>query len=240
MSENQNAQAEFANQPPTNVARVPTLLLLDTSHSMNQQTKDEDGNKRKKIDQLNDGLQLFKQEIDDDFKAERAVDVSLVTFGGDVSVEHEFSEIGDWQPPNLSASGGTPLCEALVKGANHLRDYRNHLRDDNVPLKKALVWVLTDGRPTDDSGSLWDKAQTVVEDGTEDGELLFYGVGIGDGADTSKLYDLASAAPDESKVNVFQLESGMFKEFFRIVSESAQAQSEGGDADDADDNLSQQ
>lgn len=240
MSENQNAQAEFANQPPTNVARVPTLLLLDTSHSMNQQTKDEDGNKRKKIDQLNDGLQLFKQEIDDDFKAERAVDVSLVTFGGDVSVEHEFSEIGDWQPPNLSASGGTPLCEALVKGANHLRDYRNHLRDDNVPLKKALVWVLTDGRPTDDGGSLWDKAQTVVEDGTEDGELLFYGVGIGDGADTSKLDNLASAAPDESKVNVFQLESGMFKEFFRIVSESAQAQSEGGDADDADDNLSQQ
>jgi len=69
MSENQNAQAEFANQPPTNVARVPTLLLLDTSHSMNQQTKDEDGNKRKKIDQLNDGLQLFKQEIGYDFNA---------------------------------------------------------------------------------------------------------------------------------------------------------------------------
>ncbi|WP_246986884.1 vWA domain-containing protein [Halorientalis marina] len=240
MSENQDSQAEFADQPPTNVARVPTLLLLDTSRSMDQKTKDEDGNRRPKIDQLNEGLKLFKQEIDDDFKAERAVDISLVTFGGDVSVEQEFSEIEDWQPPNLSASGGTPLCEALVKGANHLRDHRNDLRDDKVPLKKALVWVLTDGRPTDDRGSKWDKAQTVVEDGTEDGELLFYAVGIGEEANMSKLEDLASAAPDESKVNTFQLESGMFKEFFRIVSESAQAQSEGGDAEEADDNLTQQ
>jgi uncharacterized protein YegL len=240
MTENQDADAEFAEQPPTNVAHVPTLLLLDTSHSMTHETADEEGTERRKIDQLNDGLELFKQEVEEDFKTERAVDISLVTFGGDVSVEQEFSEIDDWQPPTLSAGGGTPLCEALVKGANHLRDYRNQLRDDKVPLKKALVWVLTDGRPTDDQGSLWDKAQTVVEDGTENGELLFYGVGIGDEADTDRLDDLASAAPDESKVNTFKLESGMFREFFRIVSESAQAQSQGGDAENADETLTQQ
>jgi uncharacterized protein YegL len=239
MSGNQ-AQSEFGEQPPTNVARVPTLLLLDVSGSMSQKTTDENGTKRLKIEQLNDGLQLFKKEIAGDFKAERAVDISVVPFGGDVSVEQPFTEISDWQPPQLSAGGGTPMCEALVKGATHLRDYRNHLRDNNVPLKKALVWVLTDGRPTDDSGQRWDKAQAVVEDGTDDGELLFYGVGIGDDARTDTLDDLASAAPDDSKVKVFQLEEGMFQEFFRIVSESAQSQSEGGDSDDADDNISQE
>jgi len=240
MSNSQESQTDFGEQQPTNVAHVPTLLLLDTSHSMNKRSEDSEGNRQARIDHLNEGLDLFKREIAGDFKTERAVDISLVTFGGDVSIEQEFTEIEDWQPSNLDASGNTPLCEALVKGSNHLEDYRNHLRDNNVPLKKALVWILTDGRPTDDSGSMWDKAQTVVEDGTENGELLFYSVGIGDDADMSRLEDLASAAPDESKTHVFQLEEGMFQEFFEIVSESAQAQSEGGDADDASNNLSQE
>lgn len=240
MPESAETEADFGEQPPTNVARVPVLVLIDTSSSMNRKTKDETGDKRPKIEQLNDGLETFRQEIKGDFKAERAVDVSVLTFGGDVTVEDSFTEIDDWQPPTLTASGSTPMCEALVRGANHLKDYRDQLRDDDYTLKKALVWVLTDGKPTDDSGSEWDKAQSVVERGTEDGELLFYGVGIGDRADLDTLDDLAAAAPDDSKTHVFQLESGMFQEFFRIVSESAQAQSEGADADDASDTVSQQ
>jgi hypothetical protein len=103
MTAHQDADAEFAEQPPTNVVHVPTRLLLDTSHSMTHETADEDGTERRQIDQLNDGLELFKQEVEDGFKTERAVDISLVTFGGDVSVGQEFSEIDDWQPPTLSA-----------------------------------------------------------------------------------------------------------------------------------------
>jgi uncharacterized protein YegL len=219
---------------PKNISRVPTLLLLDTSHSMSLDATDEDGNTRDRINIVNEGLELFKQEIGEDYKTEKAVDISLVTFGGDVSTEQEFVEIADWSPEELNASGGTPLCEAMVRGANHLEDFRHQLEDNRVPKKKALVWLLTDGEPTDEN-QYWDEAQKVVKDGTESGDVLFYGVGIGEEANTDKLEELFSAAPDQSKVDVFPLKDGMFKEFFRIVSESVQTHSEEG-TDSADEN----
>ncbi len=223
------------------VARVPNLFLLDTSYSMTEETRNEDGEKKEKIQQLNEGLELFKQEIGNDFQAEAGVDVSLVTFGGDVSIEQEFTPIKQWDPQTLSANGTTPMCEAIVRGANHLEDHKDAVEDQGLSRKRALVWLLTDGRPDNTQGSQdWDQAQSVLRDGTAGDHFFFYAVGIGDEADMNTLEDLISATEDEGDSQAFTLSEGNFKEFFRIASKSATTQSKGGESENAESLMAQQ
>jgi DNA-binding IclR family transcriptional regulator len=51
-----------------------------------------------------------------------------------------------------------------------------------------------------------------------------------------KLEELADAAPDDKseRARVFELEEGMFQEFFRIMTESQRAQERGDDDPDID------
>lgn len=237
MSSNEEAEADhgLGEVDQQSIARVPVLLLLDTSWSMTNKTRDEDGNKRRKIDQLNDGLETFKQEIEEDFQTKHAVDVSVVTFGGDFEIEQEFDTLQNWTPPDLDATGTTPMCEAIGRGLQHLEKRKGAINDQNLQRKRALVWLLTDGKPDNTSGTEWDKAQSVIEDGTNDDAFFFYAVGIGDDADMDTLEELISAGDDDD-VASFRLEEGAFKEFFEIVSASASMQSQGaGEGDTAED-----
>lgn len=241
MTEMENPQADeenddFGEQQMTNAARIPTVVLLDISGSMSG----------KPINQLNEALEQYKKEIGEDYKTEKAVDISIVTFGdGDATIDQSFTEMSNWQPTELSAGGSTPMCEALIKGVNHMEEYRNHLNDSNTPTKKGLVWVLTDGKPTDENQSwknsntetYWNKAKSLVKQGTDKGDLLFYFVGIGSNADMSKLEELADAAPDADRfegerAQTLELDEGMFQEFFKVLSESQRAQDRGEDGTD--------
>lgn len=237
------SESETGGTPAERVDTVPVLLLADTSWSMSRKTEDSDGNKRAKIDQLNDGLQTFKDAIEDDYTSEQAIDVAIVTFGDDVETRQEFIDIGDWQPPQLSAGGNTPLCEATVRGAHVVKEHRDALHEDNAPVKKALVWLLTDGQPTDEDDYL-DTAKEIIEKGTEEGEeskdMLFYLAGVGSEADMDFLNDLASAASVEDRAKVFEVGgAGMFDELFKAVSESATYHSNTG-ADEVGEGMNQQ
>jgi len=241
MSESENSNV--GGEPATHMDTVPVLLLADTSWSMSNETKDKNGNTREKIKQLEEGLETFKKEIESDYTTQQAVEVALVTFGGDVETKQEFVNIQDWQPPQLDASGNTPLCEALVRGAHVVKDHRDALREDNTPLKKALVWVFTDGEATDEDQHL-DTAKEVIEKGTEkgkdSGDMLFYLAGVGDEADIDFLNDLGSAASIENRAKVFEIGGkGMFDELFQAVSESAEYHSNTG-ADEAGEGVNQQ
>jgi len=219
-------------------ARVPNVLLLDSSGSMSWKTTAPDGSKHRKIELLNEGLELFKEEVENDYQTEKAVDLSLFTFGGSVDQVQEFTPIEQWTPPKLNASGGTPMCDAIVEGTDHLGDYTNEVDDEALPRNRALMWVLTDGEPDMNRGSDdWELAQEVIEEGTKDNHFLFYAVGIGDDANMDKLEDLISVAEDGNAM-AFQLDKGQFKEFFRIVSETSKHQSKDADSDeDADETV---
>lgn len=233
---------ELAEIGAKSVARVPNLFLLDTSYSMTESTQDMNETEKEKIEQVNEGLEIFTEEIGENQLAEVGVDVSLVTFGSDVTVEQEFQPIKDaWiegdGPPELSAEGSTPMNRAIVEGLQHLQEYKNAVDDKGLGRKRALVWLLTDGRPDNGPGTQeWDKAQSVIRKGTEQDRLFFYAVGIGDEADIDTLNELISAADDQNDVAAFTLDEKMFKEFFRIASKSATG-SVKGESETAEDTL---
>src|SRR5436309_3377381 len=93
---------EFTDNPEP---RCACLLLLDTSGSMGGAP----------IRELNAGLQALREELSQDSLAMKRVEIAVVTFGP-VKVESEFQTVDVWQPPHLTASGATPMGEAITRG----------------------------------------------------------------------------------------------------------------------------
>src|SRR2546428_13636552 len=95
-------EVEFAINPDP---RCPCVLLLDTSGSM-------DG---ANIEALNQGLQIFQQDVSQSELARRRVEVAIVTFGnGGVQPLQDFITVDKFYPPVLSAGGSdTPMGAAI-------------------------------------------------------------------------------------------------------------------------------
>ena len=86
------SQIEIANPQQPHCA---TVLLLDTSGSMAGE----------KIEQLNQGIQFFLDDVNQDDLARKRVDLALVTFGISVQVEQDFASVDAIIPPQLRADG---------------------------------------------------------------------------------------------------------------------------------------
>lgn len=209
------------------VERTPTVLLLDTSGSMGRQTPDSEGNQTSRIDQLNEGLEFFKDEIEDKQHAERRVDVAVVSFGGTVDVRQDFTSIEDWTPSTLSDSGGTPMGKAVEKGIDLVEERKDAYEENAFAYNRPIIWLLTDGEPTDmDQGDqMWDRVQKQLDKGTRDNHFLFFAMGIGDEANMETLNELVSVTSEDAQ----RLSEGMFKEYFRVVSNSLEKTSAPGD-----------
>lgn len=195
-----------------NVARRPNLLLVDTADPM--RPRPVDGGEYAKIEAVNRALESFKADVESRYRLDTSVDVSVVTFGGDVTIRDEFVGVTDWDPPTLSTDGEpAPMCEAIVEGAGHLEDYRHRLENEHFPVRESHIWLLTEGNLTD-TAERWGDAQTVVEKGTQHANVMFNAVGIGPNPDMVTLEDLISAGSDW-RASAFEFEEGVFTEFLR-------------------------
>src|SRR5205807_1396192 len=81
-------EIEFAENPEP---RCACVLLLDTSSSM----------QGAKINALNEGLRVFKQELTRDLLACRRVEVAVVTFDSQVRVVQDFVTADQFAPSTL-------------------------------------------------------------------------------------------------------------------------------------------
>ena len=205
--------------------RVLNLFLVDTSRSIKSVTKNHQGREEQLIDQLNNGLECFTDEIGGSEVAER-VDIGLVSFGGEATVEQDFQPIkSSWikdGPPTLNADGHTPMCEAVVKGLNNLESYM--IGTDSTQ-ERVFAWLITDGKPNETEGSKWKKTKRKVERRTMDDDVIFYAVGLGQEVDMSILRDLVAGVDDKNN-SVLHIEEGQIREFFIRASESVKQNSE--------------
>lgn len=198
--------AEFAENPEP---RCPCLLLLDTSASMRGQP----------IDELNDGLLAFKDElVADDLAAKRA-EVAVVTFGPP-TLTVDFQTADHFYPPKLEADGVTPMGAAIEMGLDLVAQRKEAYRSGGVTYYRPWVFLITDGAPTDE----WAQAAARVRQGEESGTFSFFAVGV-EGANLDVLAQIATREP-------LKLKGLRFRDLFVWLSKSMRSvsHSQPGDA----------
>jgi uncharacterized protein YegL len=120
--------------------RLPVYLLLDVSESM----LDEG------IESLQKGLSSLMMDLYGDAQALETAWVSVITFADRAEQVVPLTELGQVRIPPLRCRPGTALGGALALLAERMRA---EVRTQSAGVKgdwKPLVFLLTDGMPTDD------------------------------------------------------------------------------------------
>lgn len=181
--------------------RCPCLLLLDTSGSMAGSP----------IDELNRGLQTFKQQLMSDGMAMQRVEIAVVSFGP-VQLISDFQTADFFLPPNLVASGDTPMGEAIEKGLAMLEMRKHIYRQAGISYYRPWIFLITDGGPTDN----WKRAADQVHagDSNQRKQFSFFAVGV-ENANMSTLAKICS--PNRPPL---KLQGLCFRELFSWLSSS--------------------
>lgn len=185
---------EFAENPEP---RCPCILLLDTSGSMRGEP----------IEELNQGLASFKDELMTDDLAMKRVELAVVSFGP-VTVESEFQTADQFQPPYLTAENDTPIGAAIDQALRMLEERKTKYRDNGISYYRPWVFLITDGAPTDD----WRRAAEKIRAAEDAKSLMFFAVGV-DRANMKILQELSVREP-------LKLKGLRFRELFSWLSHS--------------------
>ncbi len=124
--------------PPNYQQKCPVVLLLDKSGSMHGPA----------IDELNKGLQLFKAEILKNSTAAARLDIAVVGFNDQTTIEHDFGLINDdYHMPVLQASGSTAMVDAMRMGIKMIDGRKKWYKSSGQTYYRPNLVLITDGHP---------------------------------------------------------------------------------------------
>ena len=121
------------------IRRLPVYLLLDCSGSMAGEP----------IEAVKQGIKALLSELKGDPQALETACLSVITFNSTARQISPLTELMLFKEPELTAGGATALGGALTVLADCIR---NEVRTSTPTQKgdwKPLVFLLTDGAPTD-------------------------------------------------------------------------------------------
>lgn len=184
----------FADNPEP---RCPCLLLLDTSYSMSGRP----------IEELNDAIASYKEELLSDSLASKRVEVAVVTFGP-VEVVCGFHTAQNFYPQKFIASSDTPMGQAIEQGIRLVHDRKTEYKENGISFYRPWIFMITDGAPTDN----WNLAADMIREGEEHKSFAFFAVGIQQ-ADMNVLKAISVREP-------LKLQGLKFQELFLWLSNS--------------------
>ena len=184
----------FADNPEP---RCPCILLLDVSGSMKGQP----------VNELNQGIRVFKDELMADEMAAKRVEVAIITFGP-VQTATEFQTADVFEPPLLEAHGDTPIGAAIEAGLAQLDERKQAYRRNGIAYYRPWIFLITDGGPTD----YWKAAADKVKAGEAANHFSFFSVGV-EGARFDVLSQIGTREP-------LKLKELRFRDLFVWLSKS--------------------
>jgi len=180
------------------IRRLPVYLLLDCSSSMTGQP----------IEQVRQGLRALLDDLSSEPMAIETVYLSVITFHSTAQQVTPLSELMLFKEPLISASGATALGSALRLLMDCLE---KEVRKNTAVQKgdwKPLVFLMTDGMPTD----AWESAADKLKNQKSANLIAF---AAGPNADVANLKGITDIVLKSE-----ELSPGALKAFFQWMSQS--------------------
>jgi uncharacterized protein YegL len=193
---------DFATNPEE---RCASVLLLDISGSMAGAP----------LQELQEGLAVYKDELFADALARKRVEIAIVTFGGTVQTAQQFVTSEFFTPPTLTATGETPMASAITTGLDLLKSRKDEYKAGGIGYYRPWVFLITDGAPTDVNTPQWPEAVKRIQEGEDKKSFSFFAVGV-EGADFELLKQLSKRAEP------LKLKGLRFRDLFKWLSTSQQ------------------
>lgn len=178
--------------------RLPVYLLLDTSGSMSGEP----------IEAVKNGVQVMISSLRQNPQAIETAFLSVITFDSTARQIIPLTDLGSFQMVDIRATGTTALGDALRIVSNCID---NEVRKTTAETKgdwKPLVFIMTDGIPTDD----W---QSGLREFQKRKTAYTVACAAGSGADTTVLKQIT-----ENLVSLDTADSQSIAKFFAWVTAS--------------------
>lgn len=185
--------------------RLPVFFVLDCSESMV-------GENLKKME---DGLQMIVRALRTDPHALETVYISVIAFAGMAKTIVPLVEVVSFYPPKLPLGSGTNLGDAIHTLMAEIDKSVVKTTTDRKGDWKPIVYLFTDGRPTDNPSPTIDQWNAKYAS-----KATFIAVGMGASVDFSVLRKLT-----ENVIAFEEHQDGDFLKFIRWVTDSVLSQS---------------
>ncbi len=178
--------------PSSGLRRLPVYLLLDCSGSMMGDP----------IVAVNEGLGLIYSLLMREPRAVETVYLSVIRFA-DAAEQEDFTALVDFVPPALTAGGRTAMGSAFHVLVESIQNDLNATTDTTKKGDyRPLVYLLTDGQPTD----VWQPEVAKIKALSGSQRPTIIALGCGDDADpamlrqvTDEVYLMRDATPEQIK-----------------------------------------
>ena len=205
------------------------VLVLDVSGSMNEIIDDSntvetgrqvfvDGKMYNvveggisKLDNLNEGLKSFYDEISNDDTTSQRLEIAIVTFNDQVRCIQSPSLIANMNMPILLADGNTALVDAMNEAIDLVADRKNWYKSTNQTYYRPWIILMTDGEPN--SGQDVETLAARIKKDCNDKRYAFLPIGV-DNANMAILQQLQGNIP------AMKLKGTKFSSFFKWLSAS--------------------
>ena len=178
--------------------RLPVYLLLDTSGSMTGEP----------IEAVKNGVQMMVHSLRQNPQAIETAFVSIITFDSEAKQLIPLTDLASFQTVDLKAAGTTALGAALSLLADKLENEVTKTTLEQKGDWKPIVFIMTDGLPTDDWQAGFQKLKAVKKG-------LIVGCAAGNNADDKVLKEIA-----DQVVRLSNTDADSIGKFFQWVSAS--------------------
>lgn len=177
------------------------VLVLDVSGSMRGEP----------INELNQALQDFYNDIREDDTTSQRLEVCIMTFNHVVKTIQEPALVENFAMPTLTATGSTAMVTAVKEAIAKVEARKQWYKETGQPYYRPWIILMTDGEP-DDGQDVYGMSSKIAAD-TEAKRYVFLPIGIQD-ANMETLATLQGGKP------AMKLAGLRFKQFFQWLSAS--------------------
>ncbi|MBY0487816.1 MAG: VWA domain-containing protein [Flavobacteriaceae bacterium] len=178
--------------------RLPVYLLLDTSGSMSGEP----------IEAVKNGVQIMISSLRQNPQAIETAFLSVITFDSTAQQIIPLTDLASFQMIDIKATGVTSLGEALKLVAHKIDTEVQKTTTEQKGDWKPLVFIMTDGIPTDD----W---QSGLNEFKKSKVAFTVACAAGSGADTNILKQIT-----DNVVSLDTADSSSIGKFFQWVTAS--------------------